>query len=100
DTIAEQVARALPFELSGNERELMAKHSTENSEAYRLYITGRYFWNKRGSVETLKKSMGYYEQAIAQDPNYARAYAGLADCYQVLSEYLATTPKEGFTRAR
>ncbi len=100
DSIAGQVVSALTLELSGKERELMTKHSTENTEAYRLYIMGRYFWNKRSSVESLKKSIDYYEQAIAKDPNYALAYTGLADCYQLLAEYLATTPKEGFTKAR
>jgi TolB-like protein/Tfp pilus assembly protein PilF len=100
DSISEQVVRALTFELSDQERALWSRRSTENTDAYRLYITGRHFFNKRGSVESLRKSIGYYEQAIAKDPKYARAYAGLADCYQLLAEYMAATPKEGFTKAR
>lgn len=100
DSISEKVARALTSELGDKERSQRSKRSAENSEAYRLYITGRHFWNKRGSVKDLTKSIEYYEQAIAIDPGYARAHAGLADCYQLLGEYLATTPKEGFEKAR
>lgn len=100
DSISEQVVRALSLQLSGEERKLVTKRSTENTEAYRLYITGRYFWNKRSSIESLRKSTEYYEQAIAIDPQYALAYTGLADCYQLLAEYLAAPPAEGFAKAR
>lgn len=99
DSISEQVVRALALQLTGEERQLVTKRPTENTEAYRLYITGRYFWNKR-STENLRKSIGYYEQAIAHDPKYALAYTGLADCYQLMAEYHAGRPDQGFPKAK
>jgi DNA-binding SARP family transcriptional activator/TolB-like protein len=80
--IAREISEKLRLRLSGAEKEQLAKRHTENSEAYQLYLKGRYYWNKR-TVEGVKKSIAYYEQAIAQDPTYALAYAGLADSYAV-----------------
>jgi TolB-like protein/DNA-binding winged helix-turn-helix (wHTH) protein/Tfp pilus assembly protein PilF len=99
DEIARNIAAGLRVRLSGVSEARLAKRYTDNVEAYQLYLKGRYFWNKR-TIENLKKSTEYYEQAIAKDPKYALAYTGLADCYQLLAEYDATTPKEGFTKAR
>lgn len=99
DSISEQVISALTPQLSGNARQVTVKRSTENTEAYQLYLQGRFFWNKR-TAKSLKKSIEYFEQAIAKDPEYALAYAGLANCHQLLAEYFAATPEEGFTKAR
>jgi len=99
DEIAHNIAAGLRVKLNGENEKQLAKRYTDNVEAYQLYLKGRYFWNKR-TIESLNKSIEHYEQAIAKDPNYALAYTGLADCYQLLAEYLATTPKEGFTKAR
>jgi DNA-binding winged helix-turn-helix (wHTH) protein/TolB-like protein/Tfp pilus assembly protein PilF len=85
DSISDQVTRALTLRLSGEEREQLQKHYTENADAYQAYLKGRYFWNKR-TTEGFKKAIGYFQQAIDQDPNYALAYAGLADCYMRLNE--------------
>jgi TolB-like protein len=60
--------------------------SPQALEAYDLYLKGRYFWNKR-TIEGFQRAIGYFQQAIAQDPNYAPAYAGLADSYTLLSGY-------------
>jgi len=79
DAISERVAAALVTELSGAERLRLRKRYTENREAWQLYLQGRYYWNKR-SEEGYQKAIAYFEQAIAKDPNYALAYAGLADC--------------------
>ncbi|MGH9902484.1 MAG: tetratricopeptide repeat protein, partial [Pyrinomonadaceae bacterium] len=68
-------------------------------EAYRLYIRGRDYWNKR-LTETLPKAIEYFQQAIDLDPGYALAYVGLADCYALLSLYCALTPREAFPKAR
>ena len=64
----------------------LAKTYTENIEAYDLYLLGRYHWNKRtvGYEEALMTAIKYFEQAIALDPNYALAYSGLADAYNLL----------------
>ena len=85
DSISDQAARSLTLRLTGNERELMLKHYTENAEAYQSYLQGRYFWNKR-SAAGFKTAIDYFQRAIKSDPNYALAYAGLADCYIRLNE--------------
>ncbi|MEZ5425229.1 MAG: tetratricopeptide repeat protein [Pyrinomonadaceae bacterium] len=99
DSISQQVAKALARELSGEELKLVSKHPTNNAEAYQLYMEARYLWNKR-TVQDLNKSIEHFEQAIKLDPNYALAYTGLADTYQLLAEYEAMTPGEGFAKAR
>jgi TolB-like protein/Tfp pilus assembly protein PilF len=83
DSISEQVAEASALSLSRDERALLTKRYTDNVEAYRLYLKGRYFWNKRtqaGSEQSLK----YFRLAIEADPTYSPAYAGLADAYAIL----------------
>jgi DNA-binding winged helix-turn-helix (wHTH) protein/TolB-like protein/tetratricopeptide (TPR) repeat protein len=88
DAMAEQMMGALITNLSGAERQQLAKRPTENAEAYQLYLKGRYFWNKRG--DNVVKATDYFQQAIALDPNFALAYVGLADCYGMRS---APTPE-------
>ena len=80
DRVSEQVAQALIPQMTGEEQKLLAKHDTENAEAYRLYMLGRYHRNKL-DVEGWKKAIEYFNRAIEKDPNYALAFAGLADCY-------------------
>jgi len=80
--IAREIVDKLKLRVSGEEKGL-AKHYTDNNEAYQLYMKGRFYWNKR-TGEALHKSIDYYEQAIQKDPNYALAYAGLADTYALL----------------
>jgi len=99
DKISEQVTRALMLKLSGEERKQLTKRHTENSEAYRLYLKGRYFWNKR-LVEGLKKAGEYFQSATVLDPDYALAYVGLADCYNMLSFFGGFSPKEFYPKAR
>lgn len=80
DRVAEQVAQALIPQMTGEEHRLLAKRYTESTEAYRLYILGRYHRSKL-DVEGWKKAIEYFNRAIELDPNYALAFAGLADCY-------------------
>jgi DNA-binding winged helix-turn-helix (wHTH) protein/TolB-like protein len=68
-------------------------------EAYRLYLKGRNAWNKR-TGDALQEAIGFFNQAIAIDPNYGAAYAGLADCYNMLVVYGRLEPKEGFPKAK
>jgi DNA-binding winged helix-turn-helix (wHTH) protein/TolB-like protein/Tfp pilus assembly protein PilF len=68
-------------------------------EAYRLYLKGRNSWNKRTS-DDVQQAIDFFNQAIAIDPNYASAYAGLADCYNMLVVYGRLQPKEGFPKAK
>jgi TolB-like protein/tetratricopeptide (TPR) repeat protein len=70
-----------------------------NNEAYQLYLQGRYFWNRR-TPEGINKSIDYFQQAIAKDPQDALVYAGLADAYNVLSMYNSVSPREAFPKAQ
>ena len=78
--IARDVSDRLRLKLSGAEEQRLAKNYTSNSEAYQLYLKGRFYWNKRTGAG-LNQAADYFRQAIERDPNYALAYAGLADCY-------------------
>jgi TolB-like protein/Tfp pilus assembly protein PilF len=97
--IAKSIAEMLQAKLSGSEKNSIAKVPTVNSEAYELYLKGRFFWNKR-TGEDLRKAIEYFEQAIAKDPNYALAYVGLADSYLLLSSYAAVSPRDSLPPAR
>ena len=88
DSIAERVARALSPHLTGGQTGLLTKRYTESVEAYQLYVQGVYFWNQK-TKQGFQKATEYFQQAISKDPNYALAYAGLADCYVFRS------PEEG-----
>src|SRR5436305_9269547 len=78
--IAAKIADALRAKLTGAEQRAIASRPTENSEAHQLYLRGRFYWNKWLGPD-FDKSRQYYQQAIELDPNYALAYAGLADFY-------------------
>jgi TolB-like protein/Tfp pilus assembly protein PilF len=99
DTISEQVTRALMLRLSGEERKQLTKRHTENSEAYRAYLKGRYFWNKR-LVSDLERACEHFRLATELDPDFALAYVGLADCYNMLSFFSGFSPKEFYPKAR
>jgi TolB-like protein/Flp pilus assembly protein TadD len=97
--IAKAIADKLQAKLTGSEQQVIAARPTDNTEAHQLYLKGRFFWNKRTGSD-LKKSIDYFEQAIATDPNYALAYAGLADGYVLLPGYSAGTPREYYPKAK
>ncbi|HXI94222.1 MAG TPA: tetratricopeptide repeat protein [Blastocatellia bacterium] len=101
DSISEQVARALTLRLTGEERKLLGKRYTENTQAYELYLKGRYYWNKR-TADGLEKSLECFRDAIDIDSSYALAYAGLADAYTLLGDVglTAILPREAFSKAR
>ncbi len=91
DSISEQVAGALMLKLTSEDRQRLAKRYTDNTSAYEAYLRGRYFWNKR-TPDGYQRAIEYFGQAISIDPAYALAYAGLADCYQILPPYGAIPP--------
>jgi TolB-like protein/Tfp pilus assembly protein PilF len=99
DSIADQVTRALTLTLTEEERQRLARHNTENTQAYHAYLKGRFFWNKR-TAEGLRKAIVQFDEAIAHDPDYALAHAGLADAYNLLCAYGALAPQDGYPRAR
>jgi serine/threonine protein kinase/Flp pilus assembly protein TadD len=105
EQIANDISDKLRLRLSGEEKKRLSKGSTSSSEAYQLYLNGRFHWNKR-TEEELNKAIEYFRQSIQKDPNYALAYVGLADTYLVLPQYgrMATSvaaprTKEALTRA-
>ncbi len=80
--LARDVSQKLRQRLSGAQEKNLTKGQTQNTEAYQLYLQGRYQWNKRNFAST-EKAIEYFQQAIEKDPQYALAYVGLADCYIV-----------------
>jgi serine/threonine protein kinase/tetratricopeptide (TPR) repeat protein len=100
EDISKAIATNLRVELNGKEKQQMAKRDTENPEAYRLYLQGRYYWNQRTS-EGVKKGLQNFQQAIEKDPSYALAYAGVADSYAVNNgTYLGLTAHESRPKAK
>ncbi len=99
DSISRKVAASLAVRMDDAERRRFDRRSTENAAAYQDYLRGRYFWNKR-TAENLQKAIGHFEQAIEKDSNFALAYTGLADSYQLLAEYGAATAHEAFPKAK
>jgi TolB-like protein/Flp pilus assembly protein TadD len=99
DSIAQKVAAALAVSLNQEERERLTKRYTDNPDAYQLYLRGRFNWN-RYTEEGFRKSIEYFKQAAEKDPNYALAYAGLADTYSLLGDLSYDLPKETFEQAR
>ena len=97
--IAKNIAEALQARLTGSEKSSIAKTPTVNPEAYELYLKGRFFWNKR-TGEDLRKAIDYFKQATTKDPDYALAYAGLADSYLLLPNYGGASSKEALPPAR
>jgi tetratricopeptide (TPR) repeat protein len=97
--IARSITRELQIKLSGVDAELLNKHQTDDHEAYRLYLLGRYHLN-RSTDEGFQKGRDSFRQAVSRDPNYALAYAGLADSYNLLSGWGAMAPNEGYPLAK
>jgi serine/threonine-protein kinase len=96
--ISREISERLQMKLTGEEKSRMVRNYTDNSDAYQLYLKGRYFWNKR-TAEDLSTALGYFEQAIKEDPNYALAYAGLADVYNVMPSYGTISPHKSFPKS-
>ena len=98
--ITQDITQNLRMNLTGAEKAGMAQHSTQNAEAYQLYLQGRFYWNRR-TAGGVNKAIDYFQQAIAKDPNFALAYSGLADCYFSLGRNSAVlSPKEAGAKAR
>ena len=99
EEIARKISDSLRMKLSGEEKSRLAKRSTENSEAYQLYLRGRHHWARR-TPDRVRKGIEYFQQAIEKDPSYALAYSGLADCYSILGMYSILPPKEALAKAK
>jgi tetratricopeptide (TPR) repeat protein len=99
DIISEKVTGALALKLTEEERKLLRKHYTENNEAYRLYLRGKYHLYRR-TVPDNVKAAEYFQQAIDMDANYAAAYAGLADAYTSITLQGGRPPKDVLPKAK
>jgi len=99
DEISLTVVKNLKLKILGEEKQTIIKHYTDNVELYNLYLLGRFHWNKRDN-DGIKKSIEYYEQALAVDPDYALAYAGLADAYLLLAIGYGEMPKKALQKAK
>ena len=97
--IAKTIAETLRARLSGAEQSAIASRPTKDSEAHEFYLKGRYFFGKR-TFDDFKRAIDYFNQALAKDPNYAPAYAGIADSYVLLPEYSNESSAELFPKAR
>ena len=97
--IAKDISTKLKLKLSGADEAKVTKTSTADPEAYKAYLKGRYYWNRR-TGENLKKAIEQFKAATDRDPNYALAYAGLADCYVVLNQYVGTPLTETIPQAK
>ncbi len=99
EEISNSIVNALKIELTGEGDSPVVKRSTNNLEAYDLYLKGRYFWNTRQSGG-MEKAKHHFEKAVEIDPTYALAYAGLADYYNIMGFYAYSSPKESLPKAK
>jgi len=99
DELTWEIPEKLRLRLTGEQKEKLTKRFTENREAYEFYLKGRYAWGRRG-IEDLKKGVEYFQQAIAEDPNYSLAHAGIADCLVLLGLFGAYSPREIMPQAK
>jgi len=97
--IAKTIADTLQAKLTGSEKNAIAKEPTANTKAYELYHKGRSLWEKR-SGDNIPRAINSYEQAIASDPDYALAYAGLANAYVLLPYYTGAPRLDAFAKAK
>ena len=93
EKVSAKIVDALRMQLTHREKQSLQKRFTEDSDAYQLYLQGRFFWNKR-SEEGLRTAIRYFEEALDKDPNYALAWAGLADSYMLMGEYTNISRRE------
>ncbi len=97
--IAKTIADTLQAKLSGSEKQMMAAAPTTDTTAYELYHKGRSLWEKR-SGDNIPKAIAFYEQAIARDPNYALAYAGLSSAYIILPFWAGVDRLDAYSKAK
>jgi eukaryotic-like serine/threonine-protein kinase len=101
EEISTVISQRLQLQLSGEQKQRLARRYTQNVEAYQLYLKGRYYWNKK-TPDGFNKGIEYFQKAIELDPNFAPAYAGLATCYTNLGNYnfALVAPREVWAKAK
>ncbi|MBS1794977.1 MAG: protein kinase [Acidobacteria bacterium] len=101
DEIAADISEKLKLRLSGEDRKQLAKHYTENTEAYRCYLKGRYFVTSKRTEEWIKKGIEYFQMAVELDPNYALVYTGISEAYGLLASSTGGwRPHDAYPRAK
>lgn len=98
DEIAESIAGQLKIALGGGPGDVLRRRYTDNVDAFNLYLKGQYYWNRRFEGQ-VGKALECFEGAIAIDPSYALAYAGVADCYTQIAGYSLMPPRMAHARA-
>jgi len=99
DEMSREIAEKLRVRLTGAEKKKLRRRSTENTEAYQLYLKGRYQWNKR-TEDGIRRGIALFREAIETDPSFAIAYAGLADCFITLTTNIPLPPRETMPKAK
>lgn len=99
EQLSDEISARLRLRLTQEERKRLVKRHTESAEAYRLYLKGRYYWDK-WTPEGFGKGMEYFHHAVDEDPGYALAYAGLADSYTLLGWNSYLSPNEAFQKSK
>ncbi len=99
EEIAREISEKLRLKVTGDEARALTRRATESTEAYRLYLRGRFFLEKRAE-DSLRKAIELFQKAIGEDPAYAQAYAGIAECYNFLGFYGHRAPAESFPKAK
>src|SRR5207249_4567422 len=97
--VAKAIADTLKAKLTGAEEQLISARPTSDLTAYELYLKGRMLWEKRGG-DNIRQPIAFYEQAITRHPNYAPAYAGLAEAYVILPIYTDASAREAYAKAK
>ena len=99
DSITERITTALTLQLSGPEKERLARHLTDSPEAYQYYLRAQLLWNGRRQ-NWIEQSLAHYQQALERDPKFALAHIGVADCYIMFSGHRKISMPEAETHAR
>jgi len=97
--VAGAIANEIKIKVTPQEQARLASARPVNPEAHEAYLKGRFYWNLR-TKEGVNKGKEYFQQAIEKDPGYALAYAGLADSYEILSDWALMPPREALPRAK
>ena len=99
EDITTDVMDQLRVKLTGQQKAALTKRHTQSTDAYQLYLRGRFQWNKR-SLDGFRAAIAHFQQAVEKDPNYAVAYAGLADCYVLLGVYGEIPNRDAYPLAK
>ena len=99
EEISREISGKLRLKVTGEEAQRFTRRATESPEAYRLYLKGLFYWNKR-TADGLRKGIELFQEAIEVDPEYALAYAGIAHSYNQLGFYQFLAPRDAFPRAK